>query len=89
MCFVLQYSEGQNPLRRELDVDKFQELFGCNTAKGQNPLRRPQRIFITLTGLKGCNTAKGQNPLRLNAWQDGRLRIEVVAIPRKGRTLCG
>ena len=62
---------------------------GCNTAKGQNPLRRPQRIFITLTGLKGCNTAKGQNPLRLNAWQDGRLRIEVVAIPRKGRTLCG
>ena len=51
-------------MRRELDVDKFQELFGCNTAKGQNPLRR---------------WVQQQAP----AYQ------QQVAIPRKGRTLCG
>ena len=36
-----------------------------------------------------CNTAKGQNPLRL---KKGYVRFqskELVAIPRKGRTLCG
>ena len=86
----LQYRERAEPFAASNIYSEEQNVILLQYRERAEPFAacRIPLTWVPPSGV-GCNTAKGQNPLRLARRTSVGMASWLVAIPRKGRTLCG